>query len=104
MNILASTAYRGRTLEVAEETRLRDATDEHGNEVLISTGRRHILVNGTRQFGFDRDTDPEFILAEARRYIDAADMAAERNAQLAAAGGYVPTRDAHFASSWRAAA
>lgn len=103
-NIIADTIYKGRTLVVLEEVRLTDAHDENDQPVLISTGHVRSVVNGTPQFGYSRGTDARYVLDETRRYIDAVDMAAERDAQRAAAGAYVPTTGQDFAASWKAAA
>lgn len=89
---MRSTVYKGREvrIELVSRTDLAEKTIEHLRAV----------VNGARQFSFDKYTDPDFALAEVKRYIDAVDMAAEKQAHRFEADGYLrPTSD--FADSWQ---
>lgn len=104
---MLSETYKNRVIEVTEETRDQEPC-RHEKQCGEACSRRkrylRVRVNGTAQFSYRHDTDPRFVLAETKRYIDGVDMASERNRQRFEAGAYVPTRDASFAESWRAAA
>jgi hypothetical protein len=106
--------YKGREvrIELVSTTDLTGRVNEH----------LRAYVNGTGQFSFNKYTDPAFALVEIKRYIDAVDMAAERNAQKVAAGdrqtawvfddttkqvelksdpAYLGTNQQDFAASWQ---
>jgi hypothetical protein len=100
--------YKNRVILIAEETRDPEpCPHEKPHDVGNCGPRKHYLtvtVNGARQFSHSRFTEEVWVMEQTKRYIDAVDMATERNAQRAAAGAYVPKTDADFANGWRAAA
>lgn len=103
---MSATVYKGRTITIEHETKIR-STDQNG----VPAEKQEFLravVNGTPQFSYSiqppyhvqhpRPWEPtaddyRFALAETQRYIDAADTHLNRDWQTFEAGGHVPVTD-----------